>query len=50
MREELAALWSRSTLSRDQLLENLQQWLARAEASGQRPLQDLALRVRRYAT
>ena len=50
MREDLAALWSRSTLSRDQLLENLQQWLARAEASGQRPLQDLALRVRRYAT
>ncbi len=50
MREELASLWSRSTLSRDQLLENLQQWLARAEASGQRPLQELALRVRRYAT
>ena len=49
MREELAALWERSTLSRDQLLEKLQQWLARAEASGQVPLQELALRVRRYA-
>ncbi len=49
MREELAALWARSTLSRDQLIEKLQQWLARAEASGQVPLQELALRVRRYA-
>ena len=49
MREELAGLWERSTLSRDQLLEKLQQWLARAEASGQVSLQELALRVRRYA-
>ena len=49
MRQELAAIWERSTLNKDQLLVQLQQWLARAEASGMRPLQDLALRVRRYA-
>ncbi|MBU6272692.1 MAG: transposase, partial [Betaproteobacteria bacterium] len=49
MRQELAVLWERSTLSKDQLLDNLQQWLSRAESSGMRPLQDLALRVRRYA-
>ncbi len=49
MRQELAAIWERSTLNKDQLLDQLQQWLARAEGSGMRPLQDLALRVRRYA-
>ena len=49
MRQELASIWERSTLSREQLLAQLQQWLARAEASGLRPLQDLALRVRSYA-
>ncbi len=49
MRQELSGLWERSTLSKDQLLENLQEWLSRAESSGMRPLQDLALRVRRYA-
>jgi stearoyl-CoA desaturase (delta-9 desaturase) len=49
MRQELAILWERSTLSKDQLLESLQQWLSRAESSGMRPLQELALRVRRYA-
>ncbi len=48
MRQELAAIWERSTLNKDQLLLQLQQWLARAEASGMRPLQDLALRVRSY--
>ena len=49
MRAELAAVWERSNLSRDQLLLILQQWCARAEASGVRALQDIALRVRCYA-
>ena len=49
MRQEVAILWERSTLSKDRLLESLQQWLSRAESSGMRPLQELALRVRRYA-
>ena len=49
MRAELAAVWERSNLSREQLLAHLQQWCARAEASGVRALQDLALRMRSYA-
>jgi len=49
MREELAALWQRSTLSRDQLLQQLQDWCRRAEQSGIAPLQEFALRLRRYA-
>jgi len=49
MRAELAAVWERSNLSREQLLAHLQQWCARAEASGVRALQDIALRMRCYA-
>ena len=49
MRTELSAIWERSTLSREQLLQMLQQWCARAEASGIRALQDIALRMRCYA-
>jgi stearoyl-CoA desaturase (delta-9 desaturase) len=49
MRSELSAIWGRSTLSREQLLQMLQQWCARAEASGVRALQDIALRMRCYA-
>jgi stearoyl-CoA desaturase (delta-9 desaturase) len=49
MRGELSAIWERSTLTREQLLQMLQQWCARAEASGVRALQDIALRMRCYA-
>ena len=49
MRTELSAVWDRSTLTREQLLAHLQQWCARAEASGVRALQDIALRMRCYA-
>ena len=49
MRDELAALWSRSNASRDQLLEQLQDWVARAERSGIRQLQEFSLRLRSYA-
>jgi stearoyl-CoA desaturase (delta-9 desaturase) len=49
MRSELAALWARSTASREQLLKQLQDWCARAEQSGIAQLQDFALRLRRYA-
>ncbi len=49
MRDELIATWERSHLTSDQLLAHLQEWCARAEASGVRALQDLALRMRRYA-
>ena len=35
--------------ARPELVAHLQDWCARAEASGVRALQDLALRMRRYA-
>jgi len=49
MRDELIATWERSHMTSEQLLAHLQQWCARAEESGVRALQDLALRMRRYA-
>jgi stearoyl-CoA desaturase (delta-9 desaturase) len=49
MRTELSAIWERSNLSREQLVQMLQQWCVRAEASGVRALQDIALRMRCYA-
>ena len=49
MRQELAALWERSTLSSEQLLRELQDWCHRAEASGIRALEDFSLRLRSYA-
>ncbi|MEK9774698.1 MAG: fatty acid desaturase [Quisquiliibacterium sp.] len=49
MRAELGTVWERSNLSREQLLLHLQNWCAQAEESGVRALEDIALRVRRYA-
>jgi stearoyl-CoA desaturase (delta-9 desaturase) len=49
MRGELAALWERSHSSSDQLLLQLRDWCARAEASGIRSLQEFSLRLRSYA-
>lgn len=49
MRAELEALWARSTATQEQLLLGLQNWIARAEASGIRQLQEFSLRLRRYA-
>ncbi len=49
MREELAAIWARSNASREQLLAQLRDWIARAERSGIRQLEEFALRLRRYA-
>ena len=48
MRTELASMWERSSSSREQMLAQLQDWVARAEASGILALQDAALRIRRY--
>jgi stearoyl-CoA desaturase (delta-9 desaturase) len=48
MRAELAAVWGKSSASREQMLAQLQDWTARAEASGIRALQKLALRIRSY--
>jgi stearoyl-CoA desaturase (delta-9 desaturase) len=49
MRQELAALWERSSASSEQLLKELQDWCSRAEASGIRALEEFSLRLRSYA-
>jgi stearoyl-CoA desaturase (Delta-9 desaturase) len=49
MRHELAALWERSSASKEQLLRQLQDWCRRAETSGIVPLQDFSRRLRCYA-
>jgi len=49
MRIELSAIWERSHSSSDQLLLQLRDWCARAEASGIRSLQEFSLRLRSYA-
>jgi stearoyl-CoA desaturase (delta-9 desaturase) len=49
MRHELAALWDRSSASKEQLLRQLQDWCHRAEASGVAPLVDFSQRLRSYA-
>ena len=49
MRTELNGLWDRSHHSREQLLQQLQDWCARAEASGIKALQEFSMRLRSYA-
>ena len=49
MRDELVALWERSSASKEQLLRQLQDWCHRAEASGVAQLVDFSLRLRSYA-
>jgi stearoyl-CoA desaturase (delta-9 desaturase) len=48
MRSELAGIWQQSSVSREQMLVRLQDWIARAEASGIRSLQQVAARIRGY--
>ncbi|MFC4488690.1 fatty acid desaturase [Chromobacterium sp.] len=49
MRQELTRLWERSTLSREQLLKELQDWCNRAEASGIAALQRFSMSLRQSA-
>jgi stearoyl-CoA desaturase (delta-9 desaturase) len=49
MRVELSLIWERSTVSREQLLEQLQDWCHRAEASGIQTLREFSFRLRSYA-
>ncbi|MBC3918342.1 fatty acid desaturase [Undibacterium sp. CY18W] len=49
MRVELGLIWERSTVSREQLVQQLQDWCVRAEASGIHTLRDFSLRLRTYA-
>jgi len=49
MREELARTWERSTLSTEQLVQQLRDWCDRAESSGIDALAEFSQRLRRYA-
>jgi stearoyl-CoA desaturase (delta-9 desaturase) len=49
MRQELVALWERSSASKEQLLRQLQDWCRRAEASGVQALVEFSWRLRSYA-
>ena len=49
MRQELAHIWERSTLTREQLVKNLQDWCHKAEASGIEALRDFSLKLKSYA-
>jgi stearoyl-CoA desaturase (Delta-9 desaturase) len=46
MREELRALWSSTTASREQLAADLQAWCRRAEESGIAALRDFSIQLR----
>ena len=46
MREELRMLWTRTGVSAEQLVADLQAWLRKAEESGIAALQEFALRLR----
>jgi len=46
MREELRALWSSTTSTREQLAADLQGWCRRAEDSGIAALRDFSIRLR----
>ena len=49
MRDELAGIWQRSTATKEQLVQKLEDWCRRAEHSGIVPLQDFSKRLRCYA-
>jgi stearoyl-CoA desaturase (delta-9 desaturase) len=49
MRQELAGLWQRSTLSTEQLVNQLKDWCERAEKSNVPPLVEFSHRLRSYA-
>jgi stearoyl-CoA desaturase (delta-9 desaturase) len=49
MRQELSALWARSTASKEQLLQQLEDWCRRAEASGIASLREFSRTLRGYA-
>lgn len=46
MREELRSLWTRTNVSAEQLVSDLQAWCRKAEESGVAALQDFALKLR----
>jgi stearoyl-CoA desaturase (delta-9 desaturase) len=49
LRQELAIIWARSTVSKEQLVAQLEDWCRRAETSGIGALQEFSQRLRSYA-
>lgn len=49
LRQDLAAIWARSTVSKEHLVKQLEDWCHRAENSGITALQEFSQRLRRYA-
>ena len=49
MRRDLVALWERSSVSREQLVKQLEDWCRRADASGIQKLIEFSKRLRSYA-
>ena len=49
MRDDLIALWERSSASKEQLLQEFKDWCHRAESSGIGPLAEFSQRLRCYA-
>jgi stearoyl-CoA desaturase (delta-9 desaturase) len=49
MRDELAAIWARSSKTSAELVRQLQDWCERAESSGVAPLVAFSVRLRSYA-
>jgi stearoyl-CoA desaturase (delta-9 desaturase) len=49
LRQELAAIWQRSTASKEQLVKQLEDWCRRAENSGIASLQEFSRKLRCYA-
>ena len=49
MRQELAMVWQRSTVNKEQLLSQLEDWCHRAEKSDIAPLRDFSRTLRCYA-
>ncbi|MDX1667918.1 MAG: fatty acid desaturase [Limnobacter sp.] len=49
MRRRLREIWERTNLSSEQMLINLQAWCDEAERSGIRWLEEMSVRIRRYA-
>jgi len=48
LREQLAGIWEQANVSNEQLVEQLKQWCADAEASGIKSLEEFSARLRSY--
>jgi stearoyl-CoA desaturase (delta-9 desaturase) len=49
LRQDLVAIWHRSTATKEQMVKDLEDWCHRAESSGIEALQKFSRRLRCYA-